>query len=98
MRNNLVIPHTKKQLTSSIIPDSMTAFPPISVQTKKPFGIQPWSHSEENIGNLLMVSLSFASPHILVLLLLFSCPFIFPCSVILTLGKNAKRSYDFYFS
>ncbi|XP_056171007.1 homeobox-DDT domain protein RLT2 isoform X2 [Syzygium oleosum] len=34
--------------------DSMTAFPPIAVQTKKPFGIQPWSHSEENIGNLLM--------------------------------------------
>lgn len=35
--------------------DSMTAFPPKSVQIKKPFAIQPWSHSEENIGNLLMV-------------------------------------------
>ncbi|XP_048138027.1 homeobox-DDT domain protein RLT2 isoform X2 [Rhodamnia argentea] len=35
--------------------DSMTAFPPKSVLMKKPFAIQPWSHSEENIGNLLMV-------------------------------------------
>lgn len=34
--------------------DSMTAFPSISVQMKRPFAIQPWSHSEENIGNLLM--------------------------------------------
>lgn len=35
--------------------DYLGAFPPKSVQLKKPFGIQPWINSEENIGNLLMV-------------------------------------------
>ncbi|KAI4341103.1 hypothetical protein MLD38_025869 [Melastoma candidum] len=34
--------------------DSLVAFPPQSVQLKKPFSIQPWCPSEENIGNLLM--------------------------------------------
>uniref|UniRef100_A0A2P2M0N7 Homeobox-DDT domain protein RLT1 isoform X3 n=1 Tax=Rhizophora mucronata TaxID=61149 RepID=A0A2P2M0N7_RHIMU len=35
--------------------DSLSRFPPESVQLKKPFAIQPWMNSEENIGNLLMV-------------------------------------------
>ncbi|XAR66503.1 hypothetical protein NMG60_11012770 [Bertholletia excelsa] len=35
--------------------DRMCPFPPKSVQLKKPFAIQPWTDSEENIGNLLMV-------------------------------------------
>ncbi|XP_062007691.1 homeobox-DDT domain protein RLT2 isoform X2 [Rosa rugosa] len=34
--------------------DMRSTFPPKSVQLKKPFGIQPWIDSEENIGNLLM--------------------------------------------
>ncbi|XP_050380666.1 homeobox-DDT domain protein RLT2 isoform X2 [Argentina anserina] len=34
--------------------DMQGTFPPKSVQLKKPFGIQPWIDSEENIGNLLM--------------------------------------------
>ncbi|XP_009352854.2 homeobox-DDT domain protein RLT1 [Pyrus x bretschneideri] len=35
--------------------DSLVAFPPRSVQLKRPFAIQPWINSEANIGNLLMV-------------------------------------------
>uniref|UniRef100_A0A5B7A7I4 Homeobox-DDT domain protein RLT1 n=1 Tax=Davidia involucrata TaxID=16924 RepID=A0A5B7A7I4_DAVIN len=35
--------------------DFLCAFPPKSVQLKKPFAIQPWIDSKENIGNLLMV-------------------------------------------
>lgn len=35
--------------------DMLTVFPPKSVRLKKPFAIQPWTDSEENIGNLLMV-------------------------------------------
>ncbi|XP_017227642.1 homeobox-DDT domain protein RLT1 isoform X2 [Daucus carota subsp. sativus] len=35
--------------------DSLCAFPPKDVQLKKPFSIQPWIDSEDNIGNLLMV-------------------------------------------
>ncbi|KAF5728700.1 hypothetical protein HS088_TW21G00850 [Tripterygium wilfordii] len=35
--------------------DSLTVFPPKSLQLKLPFSIQPWVESEENIGNLLMV-------------------------------------------
>ncbi|CAK9144878.1 unnamed protein product [Ilex paraguariensis] len=35
--------------------DMLTEFPPKSVRIKKPFAIQPWTDSEENIGNLLMV-------------------------------------------
>ncbi|KAK3207089.1 hypothetical protein Dsin_021135 [Dipteronia sinensis] len=35
--------------------DSLSAFPPKSVQLKRPFAVQPWTDSEENIGNLLMV-------------------------------------------
>nr|XP_010924409.1 homeobox-DDT domain protein RLT2 isoform X2 [Elaeis guineensis] len=35
--------------------DMLSLFPPKSVQLKRPFAIQPWMDSEENIGNLLMV-------------------------------------------
>ncbi|KAF8413823.1 hypothetical protein HHK36_001817 [Tetracentron sinense] len=35
--------------------DLLITFPPKSVQLKRPFAIQPWTDSEENIGNLLMV-------------------------------------------
>ncbi|XP_061355040.1 homeobox-DDT domain protein RLT2-like isoform X2 [Gastrolobium bilobum] len=35
--------------------DGQTSFPPKSVQLKRAFSIQPWSKSDENIGNLLMV-------------------------------------------
>lgn len=35
--------------------DSLCVFPPKSVKLKKPFAIQPWIKSEENVGNLLMV-------------------------------------------
>ncbi|KAG9159461.1 hypothetical protein Leryth_011009 [Lithospermum erythrorhizon] len=34
--------------------ESLCEFPPKSVKLKKPFGFQPWSNSQENIGNLLM--------------------------------------------
>uniref|UniRef100_A0A2P2JRC0 Uncharacterized protein MANES_13G141800 n=1 Tax=Rhizophora mucronata TaxID=61149 RepID=A0A2P2JRC0_RHIMU len=36
--------------------DKLNAFPPKSVLLKKPFAIQPWRDSEENVGNLLMVN------------------------------------------
>ncbi|XP_028807830.1 LOW QUALITY PROTEIN: homeobox-DDT domain protein RLT2 [Neltuma alba] len=35
--------------------DGRTSFPPQSVLLKRPFSIQPWLDSEENVGNLLMV-------------------------------------------
>lgn len=35
--------------------DMLLEFPPKSVHLKKPFSIQPWAESEENIGHLLMV-------------------------------------------
>ncbi|XP_047163549.1 homeobox-DDT domain protein RLT1 [Vigna umbellata] len=35
--------------------DSLSVFPPKSVKLRKPFAIQPWSNSEQNVGNLLMV-------------------------------------------
>ncbi|XP_039038394.1 homeobox-DDT domain protein RLT1-like isoform X3 [Hibiscus syriacus] len=34
--------------------DSLSLFPPKSVQLKRPFAIHPWIDSEENVGNLLM--------------------------------------------
>ncbi|CAJ1961770.1 unnamed protein product [Sphenostylis stenocarpa] len=34
---------------------SLCVFPPKSVKLRKPFAIQPWSNSEQNVGNLLMV-------------------------------------------
>ncbi|KAL4311998.1 hypothetical protein GQ457_01G046740 [Hibiscus cannabinus] len=34
--------------------DSLIPFPPKAVQLKRPFDIQPWIDSEENVGNLLM--------------------------------------------
>ncbi|GAY55579.1 hypothetical protein CUMW_165260 [Citrus unshiu] len=35
--------------------DRPCTFPPKSVQLKRPFAVQPWNDSEDNIGNLLMV-------------------------------------------
>ncbi|KAI3457190.1 hypothetical protein Pfo_013853 [Paulownia fortunei] len=35
--------------------DKLPEFPPESVHLKRPFGVQPWTDSEENVGNLLMV-------------------------------------------
>ncbi|XP_019416978.1 PREDICTED: homeobox-DDT domain protein RLT1-like isoform X1 [Lupinus angustifolius] len=35
--------------------DSLSVFPPKSVKLKKPFSVQPWINSEENVANLLMV-------------------------------------------
>ncbi|KAK7327836.1 hypothetical protein VNO77_21929 [Canavalia gladiata] len=35
--------------------DSLCMFPPKSVKLRKPFAIQPWINSEQNVGNLLMV-------------------------------------------
>ncbi|XP_054812653.1 homeobox-DDT domain protein RLT2 isoform X2 [Prosopis cineraria] len=35
--------------------DGRTSFPPKAVLLKRPFSIQPWLDSEDNIGNLLMV-------------------------------------------
>ncbi|XP_034928330.1 homeobox-DDT domain protein RLT2 isoform X4 [Populus alba] len=35
--------------------DKLTEFPPKSMLLKRPFLIQPWNDSEENVGNLLMV-------------------------------------------
>ncbi|KAA8524323.1 hypothetical protein F0562_010746 [Nyssa sinensis] len=35
--------------------DMLTEFPPKSVHLKRPFAIEPWTDSEQNIGNLLMV-------------------------------------------
>ncbi|XP_073061093.1 homeobox-DDT domain protein RLT2-like isoform X2 [Primulina eburnea] len=35
--------------------DKLPGFPPKSVHLKKPFGVQPWTDSDENVGNLIMV-------------------------------------------
>ncbi|KAJ4981059.1 hypothetical protein NE237_031896 [Protea cynaroides] len=35
--------------------DMLSTFPPKSVQLKRPFAIQPWTDSDENLGNLFMV-------------------------------------------
>ncbi|CAI0385317.1 unnamed protein product [Linum tenue] len=35
--------------------DKLATFPPKSVPLKRPFAVEPWSNSEENVGNLLMV-------------------------------------------
>lgn len=35
--------------------DMLGTFPPESVPMKRPFAIPPWTESEENVGNLLMV-------------------------------------------
>ena len=50
--------------------DKLTKFPPKSVLLKRPFIIQPWNGSEENIGNLLMVSFCSSS----YFLFLSTCP------------------------
>jgi len=39
--------------------DMLGAFPPKAVQLKRPFAILPWTKSEENIANFLMVFLYF---------------------------------------
>ncbi|KAK6134925.1 hypothetical protein DH2020_031345 [Rehmannia glutinosa] len=39
----------------NLFKDKLPEFPPESVQLKRPFGVRPWTDSEENIGNLLMV-------------------------------------------
>ncbi|XP_043687473.1 homeobox-DDT domain protein RLT2-like [Telopea speciosissima] len=35
--------------------DMLSTFPPKSVPLKRPFAIQPWTDSDKNVGNLLMV-------------------------------------------
>ncbi|KAH6773670.1 hypothetical protein C2S51_012074 [Perilla frutescens var. frutescens] len=35
--------------------EALCEFPPKTVKLRKPFAIQPWMDSEENVGNLLMV-------------------------------------------
>lgn len=39
----------------TLVSDSLSAFPPKSVPLKRPFAVQPWLHSEENVADLLMV-------------------------------------------
>ncbi|KAH6780630.1 hypothetical protein C2S52_011867 [Perilla frutescens var. hirtella] len=38
-----------------LLKEKLPEFPPKPVHLKRPFGVQPWTDSEENIGNLLMV-------------------------------------------
>ncbi|XP_047946305.1 homeobox-DDT domain protein RLT2 isoform X1 [Salvia hispanica] len=38
-----------------LLKDKLPEYPPKSVHLKRPFHVQPWSDSEENLGNLLMV-------------------------------------------
>ncbi|MBA0778871.1 hypothetical protein Gotri_006686, partial [Gossypium trilobum] len=47
--------------------DSLSVFPPKSVQLKRPFDIQPWIDSEENVGNLLMDSRLLGEIHVALL-------------------------------
>ncbi|KAK4484462.1 hypothetical protein RD792_007045 [Penstemon davidsonii] len=42
-------------LNLDLFKDKLLEFPPKSVNLKRPFGVQPWTDSEENVGNLLMV-------------------------------------------
>ncbi|KAG5545205.1 hypothetical protein RHGRI_017628 [Rhododendron griersonianum] len=42
-------------LYNAHVHDKLTEFPTKSVRLKRPFAIQPWTDSEENIGNLFMV-------------------------------------------
>ncbi|KAL6954030.1 hypothetical protein U1Q18_051744 [Sarracenia purpurea var. burkii] len=39
----------------------LCSFPPKCVQLKRPFSVQPWTGSDENIGDLLMVCLMTVS-------------------------------------
>jgi len=39
----------------SAFSDSLSTFPPKSLQLKMPFAISPWKDSDETVGNLLMV-------------------------------------------
>lgn len=50
---------------SCVVSDVLCPFPPKSVKLKRPFAILPWNGSEENVGNLLMVSLSSKFPYVL---------------------------------
>ncbi|XP_042008713.1 homeobox-DDT domain protein RLT2-like [Salvia splendens] len=38
-----------------LLKDKLPEYPPKSVHLKRPFHVQPWSDSEENLGNLLMI-------------------------------------------
>ncbi|OWM78674.1 hypothetical protein CDL15_Pgr002845 [Punica granatum] len=44
--------------------DLLTAFPPKSVPLRRPFAVQPWLHSEENVANLLMDARLLSEIHI----------------------------------
>ncbi|KAK3023049.1 hypothetical protein RJ639_044839 [Escallonia herrerae] len=50
--------------------DSLSAFPPKSVHLKRPFAVQPWIHSEDNVGNLLLDSRLLGEIHIALLKLI----------------------------
>ncbi|KAF7803410.1 homeobox-DDT domain protein RLT1 [Senna tora] len=59
--------------------DSLCVFPPQCVKLKRPFAIQPWIKSEENVGNLFMVS-AFVYLYKSVKVNDFNCAFIFDIS------------------
>jgi hypothetical protein len=43
----------------------LSQFPPTTVRMKLPFSIKPWTGSEDNVGNLLMVMLYSSYVHTL---------------------------------
>lgn len=52
MTNMLLLTFDPKLIYAS---DMLIEFPPKSVCLRKPFGVEPWICSEEDVGNLLMV-------------------------------------------
>ncbi|RVW95851.1 Homeobox-DDT domain protein RLT1 [Vitis vinifera] len=76
--------------------DLLSVFPPTSVQLRRPFAVQPWDDSEENIGNLLMVwrfLITFADVLQLWLLLLMSLSKLFmTMTPSLGLGTNQNTA------
>lgn len=52
MTNMLLLTFDPKLIYAS---DMLIEFPPKSVSLRKPFGVEPWICSEEDVGNLLMV-------------------------------------------
>jgi len=40
----------------ALFAEMLGQFPPETVRLKVPFSIKPWAASEDNIGNLLMVT------------------------------------------
>ncbi|KAL3645440.1 hypothetical protein CASFOL_010620 [Castilleja foliolosa] len=46
---------TETLLDLDVFRDKLPDFPPESVRMKRPFRVQPWTDSEENVSNLLMV-------------------------------------------